>query len=487
MYQVIVGEHGGVVWSKEDGAIRLSESDLWGETRLGAPIAGGVWDRVQGQRTRREGGELRQNSEAGEERGEQGHSEGGNREDEGDDDVAADGGSNAPERGETKQRDGVRGDDVDSGEQGHDWMDPEWYVGQDVEEVNEMWEKDKVAGRWTGRRATGGNSRTKVRNYMGGGGRHSRGSSGETERVATRGDMDEGEGSGAAMEGGCVDDACTAEGAGEEADRGAATVVPAAPAARAALDAQAQSAATAASQPPTASAAPAAPPAAPTANTLITARALPAARATTAASSPAVRASPAARASTATTAASAASQPSAALPAAPAAYAASRAPAAPAAPAVSKRKRRDRVTVSVSVGYVEIEGKGELVGRGTGRIHVVRLAEVVAGVRRTSKKRRGGRIDVGAAGVNGEESCFPKGEEKQGPETDSGRDTDAATADSGENEVRRRNMRECEDAMMEDTASRRGYAPTAAWDEGNMIQAMARMKNPTIAWRFGDG
>ena len=30
-------------------------------------------------------------------------------------------------------------------------------------------------------------------------------------------------------------------------------------------------------------------------------------------------------------------------------------------------------------------------------------------------------------------------------------------------------------------------APTAAWDEGNMIQAMARMKNPTIAWRFGDG
>ena len=30
-------------------------------------------------------------------------------------------------------------------------------------------------------------------------------------------------------------------------------------------------------------------------------------------------------------------------------------------------------------------------------------------------------------------------------------DTDAATADSGENEVRRRNMmRECEDTMMED-------------------------------------
>ena len=44
-----------------------------------------------------------------------------------------------------------------------------------------------------------------------------------------------------------------------------------------------------------------------------------------------------------------------------------------------------------------------------------------------------------------------------------------------------------EDAMMEDTASRRECAPTAAWNEGNMIQAMARMKNTTIAWRFEDG
>ena len=25
------------------------------------------------------------------------------------------------------------------------------------------------------------------------------------------------------------------------------------------------------------------------------------------------------------------------------------------------------------------------------------------------------------------------------------------------------------------------------WDEGNLIQAMARLKNPTIAWRYGDG
>ena len=61
---MIVGEHGGLR-SEEDGAVKLSDSDLWKETRLGAPTAGGVWDRVQGQRTRG-GGELGQDSEAGE-------------------------------------------------------------------------------------------------------------------------------------------------------------------------------------------------------------------------------------------------------------------------------------------------------------------------------------------------------------------------------------------------------------------------------------
>ena len=50
-------------------------------------------------------------------------------------------------------------------------------------------------------------------------------------------------------------------------------------------------------------------------------------------------------------------------------------------------------------------------------------------------------------------------------------------------------MREYEDAMMKDTASRRGYAPTAAWDEGNMIQAMARYdkSDDCMAVPFGDG
>ena len=99
MYQVIVGEHGGTR-SEEDGAVKVSDSDLWKETRLGdAPVAGGVWDRVQGQRIRGGGG-LRQDSEAGEGGGAHGHSKEGNREGEGDDDEAADGGSDASERGE---------------------------------------------------------------------------------------------------------------------------------------------------------------------------------------------------------------------------------------------------------------------------------------------------------------------------------------------------------------------------------------------------
>ena len=97
------------------------------------------------------------------------------------------------------------------------------------------------------------------------------------------------------------------------------------------------------------------------------------------------------------------------------------------------------MTITVEVGYVEVEGKGELVGRGTERTHVVRLADVVAGVRRTAKKRRGGGIEIGAMNTR---SCFSTEEKKKGPENDSDRDTNAATADSFENEVRRRNMKE---------------------------------------------
>ena len=65
---------------------------------------------------------------------------------------------------------------------------------------------------------------------------------------------------------------------------------------------------------------------------------------------------------------------------------------------------------------------------------------MVAGVRRTAKRRRGGRIKIDAMNTK---RCFGTEEKTQGSPSDSvsDRDTDAATADSDENEVRRRNMR----------------------------------------------
>ena len=62
--------------------------------------------------------------------------------------------------------------------------------------------------------------------------------------------------------------------------------------------------------------------------------------------------------------------------------------------------------------------------------------------------------------------------------------TDEATIDSEEDEVRRRGAWELEAAAVESTAARRGYTTGAAWDEGAMIQAMARMDNPTLTRRW---
>ena len=41
--------------------------------------------------------------------------------------------------------------------------------------------------------------------------------------------------------------------------------------------------------------------------------------------------------------------------------------------------------------------------------------------------------------------------------------------------------------IMERAEARRGYAVAAAWDEGAMIQIMARMSNPTLPWQYDDG
>ena len=65
--------------------------------------------------------------------------------------------------------------------------------------------------------------------------------------------------------------------------------------------------------------------------------------------------------------------------------------------------------------------------------------------------------------------------------------TDGVTIDSEEEEERRRGVWLLEEAIAETTARRRGYTIPAAWDEGAMIQAMARMDNPTLRWRYGGG
>ena len=62
-------------------------------------------------------------------------------------------------------------------------------------------------------------------------------------------------------------------------------------------------------------------------------------------------------------------------------------------------------------------------------------------------------------------------------QADEERRTARGTVDDEEGGMRRRGARECEEALMEATEARRGYARVAAWDEGNLIQAMARLKN----------
>ena len=64
--------------------------------------------------------------------------------------------------------------------------------------------------------------------------------------------------------------------------------------------------------------------------------------------------------------------------------------------------------------------------------------------------------------------------------------TDEVTIDSEEDELRRRGAWELEAAAVESTAARRGYTTGAAWDEGAMIQAMARMDN-TLGFSARDG
>ena len=104
----------------------------------------------------------------------------------------------------------------------------------------------------------------------------------------------------------------------------------------------------------------------------------------------------------------------------------------------------------------------------------VRLAEVVAGRRRKRARCAGGISTTG--GASQAQTCV---------ESVSGLKRVAAS-EEGE-EQRLQVIRQCDERMMEVREARRGYVQGSAWDEGNMIQAMARLRNPTIVWRYGDG
>ena len=122
---------------------------------------------------------------------------------------------------------------------------------------------------------------------------------------------------------------------------------------------------------------------------------------------------------------------------------------------------------------------------------VVRLAEVVAGRRRTEKRGRKAYPDtykMKVVCIDGRcrfQISGSNSSDERGLASDSS--IGAESGLSGEEEDRQRIVRRQEERRAEVAESRRGYANGAAWDEGNMIQAMARLKNPTIAWRYGDG
>ena len=120
---------------------------------------------------------------------------------------------------------------------------------------------------------------------------------------------------------------------------------------------------------------------------------------------------------------------------------------------------------------------------------VIRLADVVAGRRRTDKRcRRACRNSRQVVCIGGRYRLqVTDSNDAEGQGVVAVSSVGATSGLSGEEGDRRDTIRRQETRRAETTESRRGYAVGAAWDEGNMIQAMARLKNPTIAWRYGDG
>ena len=113
--------------------------------------------------------------------------------------------------------------------------------------------------------------------------------------------------------------------------------------------------------------------------------------------------------------------------------------------------------------------------RRVGGRRVVKLAEVMAGGRRTEKRRRS---SAHAAAAVATRNAF--GYTEGGKSVASSEQTNSGWSE--DEEGRQMVIREYATRRQVVTESRRGYTVGAAWDEGNMIQAMARLKNPTITW-----
>ena len=140
--------------------------------------------------------------------------------------------------------------------------------------------------------------------------------------------------------------------------------------------------------------------------------------------------------------------------------------------------------IQCALGEVRV-GKAMLKGQ-----VVIRLAEVVAGRRRKQAKRTSEEQRVVTSMITSVDGILVTTLGvviSDGKDFEDSSNTTRGTVDDEEGDMRRRGARECDEALMEATEARRGYARVAAWDEGNLIQAMARLKNPTIAWRYGDG
>ena len=123
---------------------------------------------------------------------------------------------------------------------------------------------------------------------------------------------------------------------------------------------------------------------------------------------------------------------------------------------------------------------------------VLRLADVVAGRRRTEKcSRRAacGKLRLQVVVIGGSCRLQTCETDKSGERVLECGDSSAGAERglSGEEMDRQQVVRRQEEKRAAMVESRRGYAIGAAWDEGNMIQAMAKLKNPAIAWRYGDG